>query len=271
MKTTIIQARHGIAALNLRELLTYRELFSTFIERDFKVRYKQTILGALWAILQPLTTMVLFSFFFGKIAKIPSDGVPYPVFSYAGLLLWTYFSNAINTASMSVTSSAGLISKVYFPRLIIPLSSTMVGFIDYGYALIIMLGLMFAFGYVPTIGILLLPLLLFVTWLFATGVGLWLSATNVLYRDVKIVTSFILQLWIYATPVIYPLSVAGSFRWIVILNPMTGLIETHRSIFLGTPAIPWASLIYSICAALLVFWGGMLYFKSIERRFADEI
>jgi len=268
---TIIQPRHGIAALNLKELLNYRELFLTFVGRDFKVRYKQTVLGALWAILQPLTTMVLFSFFFGKIAKIPSDGIPYPVFSYAGLLLWTYFSNAIGVASSSITSNAGLISKVYFPRLIIPLSSTMVGFIDYGFALLIMLGLMVAFGFFPTLWIILLPFVLVATWLFATGVGLWLAATNVLYRDVKIIISFILQLWIYATPVIYPLSVAGNFKWIVVLNPMTGLIETHRAIFLGTPAIPWGSFIYSIIAAILVFWSGMLYFKSIERRFADEI
>jgi lipopolysaccharide transport system permease protein len=271
MPTTIIQPRHGLSALNLKELIRYRELFFTFVERDFKVRYKQTVIGAAWAILQPLTTMVLFSFFFGKIAKIPSDGIPYPVFSYAGLLLWTYFSNAVNVASSSVTSNAGLISKVYFPRLIIPLSSTMVGLIDYGYALLILFGLMFAFGFFPTAWIILLPVVLLTTWMLATGVGLWLAATNVLYRDVKIIISFILQLWIYATPVIYPLSVAGNFRWIVVLNPMTGLIESHRAIFLGTPAIPWISLAYSVIAALVIFWSGMVYFKSIERRFADEI
>jgi len=268
---TVIQPRRGLAALNLKELIQYRELFFTFVERDFKVRYKQTIIGAAWAIIQPFTTMVLFSFFFGKLAQIPSDGMPYPVFSYAGLLLWTYFSNSISLSSGSVTGNAGLISKVYFPRLIIPLSSTLIGFIDYAVALIILLGLMVVYGILPTYGILLLPLILLITWLFATGVGLWLAATNVLFRDVKIVISFILQLWIYATPVIYPLSVAGNFKWIVVLNPMTGLIETHRSIFLGTPAIPWGSFIYSIITAILVFWSGMLYFKSIERRFADEI
>lgn len=271
MQTTVIKPRKGLSSINLKEIIAYKELLFTFVERDFKVRYKQTLLGAAWAILQPLTTMVLFSFFFGKIAKIPSDGIPYPVFSYAGLLLWTYFSNAINVASTSVTSNAGLISKVYFPRLIIPLSSTLVGFIDYGFAFVILLLLMAYFGFVPTIGIIMLPILLFVTWLFATGVGLWLAATNVLYRDVKIIISFVLQLWIYATPVIYPLSVAGNFRWIVILNPMTGLIEAHRSIFLGVPTIPWISLLYSTLSAFVIFWSGMVYFKSIERRFADEI
>lgn len=271
MQTTIIKPNTGLAALNLKELFKYRELFYTFVERDLKIRYKQTVLGVLWAILQPLTTMILFSFFFGKIAKIPSDGIPYPVFSYAGLLLWTYFSNAVSTSSNSVISSAGLISKVYFPRLIVPLSSTMIGLFDYFIAFFILLGLMFAYQIPLNFTVILLPFILLITWMFASGIGLWFSATNVLYRDVRIVLSFIMQLWIYATPVIYPLSVAGNFRWIVVLNPMTALIETHRSIFLGQPAIPWAGLLYSTLATFAIFWSGMVYFKSIERRFADEI
>jgi len=271
MQTTIIKPRSGFTSFNFKELVEYRELFFTFLERDFKVKYKQTALGALWAILQPLTTMVLFSFFFGKIAKIPSDGIPYPVFSYTGLLLWTYFSSSINIASVSITNNANLISKVYFPRLIITLSSTLSGFIDYAFALIVLVGLMIGYGFYPSWKLILLPIILFITWLFSTGVGLWLAATNVLYRDVKIIITFILQLWIYATPVIYPLSVAGKFRWVVILNPMTGLIEAHRSIFLNTPPIPWGSLTYSLIAAIVTFITGMMYFKTIERRFADEI
>lgn len=270
-KITIIKPKKGFIPINFNELWEFRELFFTFVERDLKIRYKQTVLGIMWAILQPLTTMILFSFFFGKIAKIPSDGIPYPIFSYAGLLLWTYFANSVSTSSNSVISSAGLISKVYFPRLIIPLSSTMIGLFDYCIAFFILLGLMFAYKIPLSFTVILLPFILLITWMFASGIGLWFSATNVLYRDVRIVLSFIMQLWIYATPVIYPLSVAGNFRWIVILNPMTAIIETHRSIFLGQPVIPWMGLLYSTLATFIIFLSGMLYFKFIERHFADEI
>jgi len=269
--TIIIKPKKGLVSLNLGELYRYRELFVTLVSRDIKIRYKQTVIGGLWAILQPFTTMVLFSFFFGKIAKIPSDGIPYPIFSYAGLLLWTYFANAVSTASSSVAGNAGLIQKVYFPRPIIPLAATMVGLIDYAVALIILFGLMIGYGYVPTINIILLPVILFLTWMFAAGIGLWFSATNVLFRDVKILLGFMMQLWIYATPVIYPLSVAEQFKWIVTLNPMTGLIEAHRSLFLGTPMVSFGILLYSALVAFIVFWTGLIYFKTVEKRFADEI
>ncbi len=271
MQTTIIKPQKGFASLNIGEIIKYRELFITLVSRDIKVRYKQTVIGGLWAIIQPLSTMVLFSFFFGKIAKIPSDGIPYPIFSYAGLLLWTYFSGAVNTASNSIASNVGLITKVYFPRPIIPLAATMVGLIDYAIALVILIGLMTVYGYRPTVNILLLPLILFLTWMFSAGISLWFSATNVLFRDMRIILSFIMQLWIYATPVIYPLSVAGQFKWIVTLNPLTGLIEAHRSMFLGTPMVSFGILMYSALIAFIVFWTGMVYFKSVERRFADEI
>jgi len=271
METIIIKPQKGLASLNLLEIIKYRELFLSLVLRDIKVRYKQTIVGSLWAIIQPLTAMVLFSFFFGKIAKIPSDGIPYPIFSYAGLLLWTYFSGAVNMASGSVASNAGLITKVYFPRPIIPIAATMVGLIDYAIALIILIGMMIFYKFTPTINIIFLPILLFFTWLLSAGIGFWFSATNVLYRDIKILLGFIMQLWIYATPVIYPLSVAGNFKWIVVLNPMTGIIESHRSIFLNTPMPDLGILIYSALFAIVVFITGLFYFKSIERRFADEI
>jgi lipopolysaccharide transport system permease protein len=267
----IIKPTKGLASLNIREIFRYKELFFALVERDFKVRYKQTVIGVLWAVIQPLTTMVVFSFFFGKIAKIPSEGVPYPIFSFAGLILWTYFTGAITQSSNSVIGNTNLISKVYFPRLIIPLASTMVGLIDYAIALIILLGLMLYFGYIPTINIILLPFILFITWILAAGLGFWFSSTNVLFRDVKFLIGFIIQLWLYATPVIYPLSVAGQFEWLVKLNPMTGLIETHRAIFLGVSSLQLGLLAFSAVISIIVFWTGLIYFKSMEKRFADVI
>lgn len=268
---TVIKPAKRIPSINLAEILKYRELFMSLVERDFKVRYKQTFIGVLWAVLQPFATMVVFSFFFGKIAQIPSEGIPYPVFSFAGLLLWTYFSNAITQASNSIVGNAALISKVYFPRPIIPLASTMVGLIDYAVALVILLGLMLYFGYLPTPNIILLPLVLLFTWILSAGLGFWFSATNVLFRDIKYLIGFVIQLWLYATPVIYPLSVAGQFEWLVKLNPMTGLIETHRAIFLGGTDIQLNLLAFSATTSLIIFITGLLYFKSLEKQFADVI
>lgn len=268
---TIIKPSKKFNLKDLKEIYQFRELFFTLVERDIKVRYKQTIIGGLWAIVRPFTTMVLFSFFFGKIAKIPSDGIPYPIFSYSGLLLWTYFSSAVNSASNSLIGSAGLISKVYFPRLIIPLSSTILGLFDYVIASIFVVVFMIYFQFIPKATILLLPLVIFFTWMLAAGVGFWLSATNVLFRDIKYLVSFILQLWIYATPVIYPFSVAGKFKWLVTINPMSGLIEAHRSMMLGHQAVNYSIFAISIVLTLIIFTTGLLYFKSIERKFADVI
>lgn len=268
---TIIQPSQKFGLNDIKEIIKFRELFFTLVEKDFKVRYKQTVFGALWAILQPLTTMILFSFFFGKIAKIPSDGVPYPIFSYSGILLWTYFSSSIALSSSSLLSNSGLISKVYFPRLIIPLSSTIVGLIDYFIASLIIIGLIFFYKFTPNINIIFIPFILFFTWMLASGVGFWLSATNVLFRDIKFLTNFLLSLWIYATPVIYPLSVAGQFKWIVILNPMSGLIEAHRAMILGHQVINWGSLLFSVIFTIIIFISGLFYFKKIEQKFADII
>lgn len=256
--------------IDWREFWHYRELLWTFVERDIRVRYKQTVIGGAWAIIQPFTTMVVFSFFFGKLANMPSDGVPYPVFSYAGLLLWTYFSTALSGSSNSLISQAGIISKVYFPRLIIPLSASLTPLFDYVVASIIMLGLMFFYQIPLTPSLLAVPMVAILTWILASGVGFWFSAVNVAYRDVKFVITFLMSLWIYITPVIYPAAVAERFKLILLLNPMTGLIETHRALILGKP-ISWESLGISILLTLLIFTSGGLYFKKVERTFADII
>jgi lipopolysaccharide transport system permease protein len=269
-KVTVIAPAKKWQFIDWRELWRYRELFLTFVERDIRVRYKQTIIGGAWAIMQPLFTMIVFSFFFGKLAKIPSEGVPYPVFSYAGLLLWTYFSTALSNSSNSLVGSSGLITKVYFPRLIIPLSASLTPLFDYAIATTVMFGLLLYFQLPIYSAILLIPIIAIITWVLATGVSLWLSALNVKYRDIKFLLGFLMQLWIYATPVIYPASVAERFRYILLINPMTGLIETHRALILGNP-IPWQGLGISVILTTLIFLGGIFYFKKVERTFADLI
>ncbi len=270
-QTLLIKAKNRFTLEDIKEIYEYRELFFTLVERDIKVRYKQTVIGGLWAIIKPLSTMVVFSFFFGKIAGIPSENIPYPIFSYAGLTLWMYFSTAVASSSESVVGSGGLISKVYFPRIIVPLASTMVGLVDYIVASIILTAMMIWFGFMPGISIIALPVVIFFTWLLASGVGLWLSATNVLYRDVRYLTSFLVQLWIYATPVIFPLNVAGRFQWIVNFNPMSGLINTHRTVILNHQAIDYPVLIFSMFMSVVIFLSGVVYFRSIEHKFADVI
>jgi lipopolysaccharide transport system permease protein len=270
-KTIVIKPKRKFSFDEFKEIWNYRELLLTLVERDFKVRYKQTVIGFVWAVIQPLTTMVVFSFFFGRIAKIPSDGVPYPIFSYSGVLLWVYFSGAVANAASSLVGNSSLISKVYFPRVIVVLASTMVGLVDYLIAGIILFFMMVYYRIFPGWTIILLPLVVLNTWILATGVGMWLAATNVLYRDVKYLISFLLQLWIYATPVIYPLSVAGVFKWMVMLNPMTGLIETHRAILLGLKEAPFLLLGLSIIISFSIFISGFYYFRSLERKFADVI
>jgi lipopolysaccharide transport system permease protein len=268
---TIIKPKKGLIPIDIKEIFKYRELLWTFIVRDIKVRYKQTIIGGLWAILQPFLTMVVFSFFFGKIAKMPSEGVPYPIFSYSGLLLWTYFANSVSNASNSLVGGASLITKVYFPRIILPLSASLVGLLDYFIAGTIILGFMLYYNFIPSIYLFLLPLILFFTWMLGAGVGFFLSAINVKYRDVKYALPFFIQLWIYATPVIYPASVAGQFEWVVKLNPMSGLIEAHRTMILGHHPINWGMLGSSMVFSLIIFISGIYYFKSVERYFADVI
>lgn len=268
---TIIKPSPRLSFPDLREVWNYRELLLTLVKRDLTVRYRQTVIGGIWAVIQPLTTMVIFSFFFGYLAQISGDGVPYPVFSYSGLVLWIYFANALSAASGSVVAAAGLFTKVYFPRLIVPIAASMTGIVDYFIALTILFGLMIFYQITPPIIIIFLPLLVLLTWLLATGIGFWLSAINVRYRDVGFIMPFFIQLMMYVTPVIYPVSIAPNFKQILALNPMTGIVEAHRALILGVRDINYSSLIFSVIITLIIFITGAIYFRSVERKFADIV
>jgi len=269
---TIIKPTHGWAALNLRDLLLYRELIFFMTWRDLKVRYKQTLLGASWAILQPFLTMVVFSIFFGNLAKVPSDGVPYPIFSFTALIPWTLFSKALQDASRSLVANSHMITKVYFPRMILPLSSVMAGVVDFLIAFVVLLGMMVFFNIFPTINILALPLFLLLALVTAVGVGLWLSALNVLFRDINYVLPFLTQFWMYLTPVAYPSSMIPS-EWQIIyaLNPMTGVVEGFRWALLGTGQPPGIMTLVSSITAVVLLISGMFYFRRMERLFADMV
>jgi lipopolysaccharide transport system permease protein len=269
-KISVIQPNNKFSFVDIRELWTYRELLMAFVTRDITAKYRQTIVGGGWAIIQPLLTMIVFSFFFGKLAKMPSDGVPYPVFSYSGLLLWTYFSNALSGASNSMVSASSLITKVYFPRILIPLATTLQFLIDYAFAGIVLLLLLWYYQIPITIKLLAVPIIALITCLLASGMGFFLAAVNVKFRDVRFVLPFFIQLMLYITPVIYPSSVAERFRLILALNPMTGLIEAHRAIILSKP-IPWESFGISILLTFLLLFLGIIYFKRVEKSFADVI
>jgi len=269
--TLVIEPRKSLLKLDLRELWNFRELLYFLVWRDIKVRYKQTFIGAFWAILQPFFTMVVFTIFFGKIAKIPSDNVPYPIFSYSGLILWTYFSSAVSNSSNSLVGSSNLISKVYFPRLIVPLSSAISAAVDYFIATSILVLMMFYYGIFPNIQIIYLPIILLLTFLSATGFGLWLSALNVKYRDVRFVLPFFIQLLMFLTPVIYPISfIPEKFKWILYLNPVGGLINAHRALVLGQE-VDYLYLLSSIIISFLLIITGLAYFKKTESFFADII
>jgi len=267
----IIEPRRGWHMLNWRELWAYRELLWVLTARDIKVRYKQTVLGAGWAIIRPLLTMIIFSVVFGQFAKMPSDGFPYPVFVYAALLPWTFFAAAISTSGQSLVGSANLVSKVYFPRLIIPLSSIGAGLIDLAISTGVLLGMMLWFGVGFTWNLLAAPLLLIGVVFTALGVGTLLSALTVAYRDFTHLTPFLVQIWMYITPVIYPVSlVPEKWQWLLYINPMTGLIEAFRSAFLGKP-FDLTGISISLGGAVLVFAFGVAYFERVERRFADIV
>jgi lipopolysaccharide transport system permease protein len=268
---TIIEPVKGWQSLDLKELWAYRELLFVLTMRDIKVRYKQTVLGFTWAIIQPLMMMVVFSIFFGGFAKIPSDGYPYPIFVYAGLLPWTFFANAISNSANSLIGSANLVNKVYFPRLVIPLASIGSGIIDFAIASVILLGLMLFYGIGWSVNLLLAPLLIVGVSFVALGVGTFLSALNVAYRDFRYVIPFMIQLWLFATPVVYPASlVPEAWRWALYLNPMAGFVEGFRSAFLDRP-FDFSGIIISLAVAIAVFLVGVAYFEKVERRFADII
>lgn len=269
---TIIEPHKGwFSGFDIKELFRYRELLYFLVWRDIKVRYKQTVLGAAWAILQPFFTMVVFTIFFGRMARMPSDGIPYPIFSYAALLPWTYFANAIAQSGNSLVNSSNLITKVYFPRLCIPMGATLAGLVDFFIAMVVLAGLMIWYRFIPGFGLILFPFLVFLTFLLATSVGLWLSALNVKYRDIRYVIPFMVQLWLFVTPVIYPTSIAKNYAWVLYLNPMAGIIESFRAAILGHKPIPWPQLGLSVILTILLFVTGLAYFNRMEREFADVV
>ncbi|MEM1552641.1 MAG: ABC transporter permease [Candidatus Bathyarchaeia archaeon] len=258
--------------LNFKELWEYRELLYFFIWRDIKVRYKQTVIGAAWAIIQPFMTMVVFSLFFGKLAKIPSHGIPYPIFYYSALLPWTYFSGALTNITNAVVSYQGVIKKVYFPRMILPLSAAMSGLVDFGLAFIVLLGMMVYYSIIPSWNVLLLPGFLLLALITALGVGLWLSALNAIYRDVRYAVPFLIQLWMFASPVAYPSTlVPQKWQSLYGLNPMTGVIEGFRWVLTGQGQPPTAMLFVSVAVVILVLIGGLFYFRRMEGVMADLV
>jgi len=270
--TTVIEPRLGWAPLRLGELWRYRELLYFLTWRDVKVRYKQTVLGAAWAVLQPLLTMVIFTVIFGHFAKIPSDGVPYPVFSYTALLPWTFFAYALGQASNSLVGNANLISKVYFPRLVIPIAASLAGLLDFAIAFVVLLGMLAFYRLAPTPAVLALPLFLLLALAAALAVGIWLSALNVQYRDVRYVVPFLTQVWLYATPVAYPSSlIHGPLHLVFALNPMSGVVEGFRWALLGKTALDFPALAISSSVTVLALVGGLFYFRRMEQQFADVV
>jgi len=266
----VIQPSKGWASLNLSEVWQYRELLYFLSWRDIKVRYKQTVLGAAWAVIQPFFTMVLFTLVFGRLAKMPSDGVPYPIFAYAALVPWTFFANSLTQASNSLVTSTNLIKKVYFPRLIIPMSSVISGAVDFAIAFAVLLGMMIFFGVFPTQNVVWLPCFLALAFITAMGVGLWLTAINVQYRDVRYTIPFLTQFWLFATPIAYPSSLLPEpWRSLYGLNPMAGVVEGFRWALLGVETGPGPMMLVSALVALVVLVTGLFYFQRMERTFAD--
>ncbi|MBM4465000.1 MAG: ABC transporter permease [Chloroflexi bacterium] len=269
---TIIRPSRGWISLNLHDLWEYRELLYFLTWRDIKVRYKQTVLGAAWAIIQPFFTMVVFSLFFGKLAKVPSDNIPYPIFSYAALVPWTFFANGLSQSSTSLVASANLIKKVYFPRLVVPISSVISGAVDFVLAFVVLLGMMLYFGTVPTWNVVWLPLLLLLALVTSLGVGLWLTAMNVQFRDVRYAVPFLVQAWMFATPIAYPSSLLDEpWRTLYGINPMAGVVEGFRWALLGTETAPGPIVLVSALVSVGLLISGAYYFRRMEKTFADVV
>jgi lipopolysaccharide transport system permease protein len=270
--TTIIKPKKLFSFSDLKEVWEYRELLYFFTWRDLKVRYKQTAIGVMWAVFQPFITMVVFTVFFGGLLKISSDGVPYPIFVYTGLLFWQFFSGALTDTSNVLIANQPIITKVYFPRLILPISTVITKFIDFGIASIIIVGMMFYYGYAPRlVGLFILPLLLIITFMASVGLGLFLASINVKYRDVRYALPFFIQILMFVTPVIYPAGIAGKYSWILALNPMMGVIQSARAALLGTTVLNWLLVFISLVATFILMLFGIYMFKKTERYFADII
>jgi lipopolysaccharide transport system permease protein len=268
-----IEPSQGWVSLKLRELWEYRELLYFLVWRDVKVRYKQTVMGAAWAIIQPFFTMVVFSIFFGRLAGIPSDDIPYPIFSYAALVPWSFFANGLRQASTGMVTHANLIKKVYFPRLAIPIARVLAGAVDFVLAFIVLLGMMLAYGIVPTINVLWLPAFLLLALITSLGTALWFAAMNVQFRDVQYVVPFIMQFWMFITPIAYSSSLISNdlLRSLYGVNPMVGVVEGFRWALLGTDTAPGAITIISSVVAVIVFVSGAFYFRRMEKTFADVV
>ena len=270
--TVVIEPRKGLLHLDLKSIWEYRELLYFLVWRDLKVRYKQTIIGVGWTVLQPLIAMVIFTVIFGRFARISSDGVPYPIFAFCGLLPWMYFATALNRCMVSVVADSQLVSKVFFPRLVLPIVGTISGIFDFFISLLLFLGLMVWYGFVVTWWLLILPLFLLLALLTALALGLWFSALNVRYRDIAYVVPFITQVWMFASPVIYPVSmIPEKYRSVYSLNPMVGVIEGFRWALLGKANPDFSVMAVSVVVVVSVFAGGLVFFRRMERTFADVV
>lgn len=256
----------------MRELWEYRELLFFLVWRDVKVRYQQTALGAAWAIINPLFTMVVFSIFFGQLAKIPSDGVPYPIFSLAALVPWTFFASGLALAANSIVNDNSLVTKIYFPRLAIPTAAVLSNLVDFALSFLVLLAMMGFYGVHLRLRLVWLPLLVLLALVTALGAGLWLSALNVRYRDVRYVVPYLIQAWLFVTPIVYPSSLlAQPWRTLYAINPMAGVVEGFRWALLGTETAPGLMIGVSALVALVVLTGAALYFRRVEKSFADVI
>lgn len=269
---TVIRPSRGWVALNLRELWERRELLYFLVWRDVKVRYKQTVIGAAWAILQPFLMMIVFSVFFGRLAKVPSDGIPYPIFAYCALLPWQLFANALTESGNSLVANQRLVTKIYFPRLAIPIAAVLAGLVDFVIAFVVLLGMMFYYGIVPTVAVLTLPLFILLAIATALAAGVWLSALNVQYRDVRYTIPFLTQFWLFATPIAYSSSLVPE-QWRVLygLNPMAGVVEGFRWALLGKEGSIGLMIVASALVVGVLLIGGLIYFRRVEKTFADVI
>jgi lipopolysaccharide transport system permease protein len=262
----------GWQLVDFAELNKYRDLFYILVSRDIKVKYKQTVLGGLWAVIRPFFSMVVFTLFFGQLAKIPSDGIPYPIFSYSAMVAWIYFSTSVADSANSLIGEANLISKVYFPRIVVPLSPVLAGLLDFCIAFIVLIGMMIYYRVYPNITIIFLPALILLMVLAASGVGMFLAALNAKFRDIRYTIPFLIQLWMFASPVVYPASLLPEkYRLWYALNPMVGVIEGFRASLLGTVAFPTQMVVISALVSIALFVFGLFYFKQMERYFADVL